>query len=356
MSLPTRTTVEDIDAVCGYLVTKPTGATLGEAKAVVDGKRLDGRKLSALRYWGLLDDDQNRLKITERGRAAVKDAGSGRSAVLRDVIREVRPYFAIVERMVHRHETSITATDVASHWHEHLSDVASGTDAGLNGQAVCFFHIAQGADLGVLTLGRRGQQTRFDFDADTSRSFVSGSPAPVTGEAPPEELGVEDIHAEALDASVASDDGRGADSVEPAERNNRVFITHGNNLQILEQLKELVTYGKFEPVVAVEHETAAIPVPQKVMEDMRACRAAVIHVGAERILYDEDGVAVPQINDNVLIEIGAAMALYGDNFVLLVEEGLELPSNLQGLYECRYQGDELNMPATMKLLKAFNEF
>jgi hypothetical protein len=33
-----------------------------------------------------------------------------------------------------------------------------------------------------------------------------------------------------------------------------------------------------------------------------------------------------------------------------------LPANLLGLCECRYSGDELNMPATMKLFKAFNDF
>jgi hypothetical protein len=47
---------------------------------------------------------------------------------------------------------------------------------------------------------------------------------------------------------------------------------------------------------------------------------------------------------------------YGNNFVLLVEDGTTLPSNLQGLYEVRYQGDELDNPSTMKLLKAFNDF
>ena len=137
---------------------------------------------------------------------------------------------------------------------------------------------------------------------------------------------------------------------------DRVFITHGKNTKILGQVKEIVAYGKFKPVVAQEHETAAKPVPEKVMDDMRSCQAAVIHVGVESVLYDEEGNECPQINGNVLIEIGAAMALYGKNFILLVEEGVKLPSNLQGLYECRYQGDELNMAATMKLLKAFNEF
>jgi predicted nucleotide-binding protein len=49
------------------------------------------------------------------------------------------------------------------------------------------------------------------------------------------------------------------------------------------------------------------------------------------------------------------MALYGKKYILLVEEGVDLPSNLKGLYECRYKGDELSMTATMKLLKAFND-
>jgi predicted nucleotide-binding protein len=138
--------------------------------------------------------------------------------------------------------------------------------------------------------------------------------------------------------------------------NNRVFITHGKNRKILEQLKDIVAYGKFEAVVAQDRETAAKPVPDKVMDEMRTCGAAVIHVSVEKLLFDKDGNEHPQLNGNVLIEIGAAMALYGKKFILLVEDGAKWPSTLQGLYEGRYSGDELNGAATMKLLKAFNEF
>jgi predicted nucleotide-binding protein len=92
------------------------------------------------------------------------------------------------------------------------------------------------------------------------------------------------------------------------------------------------------------------------MDDMRSCSAAIVHVGAERKLIDENGDPHTQINYNVLIEIGAAMALYSGRFVLLVERGVELPSNLQGLYEVRYEGEQLDHEATMKLLEAFNEF
>ncbi len=134
--------------------------------------------------------------------------------------------------------------------------------------------------------------------------------------------------------------------------NNRVFITHGKDTAAMEQIKEVVSLGGFEPVVSVQRETAAKPVPEKVMDDMRSCSAAIIHVSSETVLKDADGNEHTQINPNVLIEIGASMALFHGRFILLVEEGIQLPSNLQGLYQSRYSGGELSLAAGMKILKA----
>jgi predicted nucleotide-binding protein len=137
---------------------------------------------------------------------------------------------------------------------------------------------------------------------------------------------------------------------------NRVFITHGKQRAIVDQIKELLTFGNFEPIVSVERESTAIPVPEKVFEDMRSCGAGVLHVGAEGKYLDKDGNEHVKLNDNVLIEIGAAMALYGKRVILLVEKGVVLPSNLQGLYRCEFEGDNLDYESTMKLLKTFSQF
>ena len=137
---------------------------------------------------------------------------------------------------------------------------------------------------------------------------------------------------------------------------NRVFITHGKQRSVVAQIKELLTFGNFEPVVSVERESTAIPVPEKVFEDMRSCGAGVLHVGSEGKYLDKDGNEHAKLNDNVLIEIGAAMALYGKRMILLVEKGVALPSNLQGLYRCEFEGDKLDYDSTMKLLKTFNQF
>jgi predicted nucleotide-binding protein len=144
------------------------------------------------------------------------------------------------------------------------------------------------------------------------------------------------------------------DSTKP--KNNRVFITHGKNKEIVNQLKEILTFGKFVPVVAEDNQTISKPVPTKVLDEMKSCSAGIIHVGKEIKLLDQKGDEHIFLNQNVLIEIGAAMALYNGQFILLVETGTQLPSNLQGLYEVRYDGDELDYQATMKLLKAFNDF
>jgi predicted nucleotide-binding protein len=133
-------------------------------------------------------------------------------------------------------------------------------------------------------------------------------------------------------------------------------VSHGKNKKIVEQLKQILTYGGFKPVVSQENETTSKPVPEKVMDDMRASSFAVIHVSPEKELIDENGERFVLVNQNVLIEIGASMALHKNRFVLLVEDGVNLPSNLQGMYECRYKGDSLDFEATMKLLKAFNDF
>ena len=134
-----------------------------------------------------------------------------------------------------------------------------------------------------------------------------------------------------------------------------IFIAHGKNSQtIVGQLKELISYGQMKPIVSVERETPAIPVPMKVFDDMRACDAAIIHLDMD-VLTLADGTTRTQINENVLIEIGAAMALYQDRVILLCQKGTVLPSNLQGLYYCEYDGTQLDYASTIKLLKAMQE-
>lgn len=141
----------------------------------------------------------------------------------------------------------------------------------------------------------------------------------------------------------------------PEGADRRVFITHGKNRAFIDPIRKLLGFGEMEPVVSVDKTSVSQPVPDKVMNEMRSCGSAIIHVDAEEKLIDQDAKEQAVLNPNVLIEIGAAMALYGRRFILLVREGVKLPSNLQGLFEVRYSGDTLDGEATIKLLEAIND-
>ncbi len=184
--------------------------------------------------------------------------------------------------------------------------------------------------------------------AEATTALANGSPADTSSTFLPPGLPVGDLEPQPERAQVSQSAKDG--------RLRKVFITHGKNKAFITPIRDLLSFGQLEAIVSVERESGAQPVPDKVMNDMRSCGAAIIHIEDEMRLVDvADTKQHVVLNQNVLIEIGAAMALYGRRFVLLVKEGVELPSNLRGLYEVRYGGDKLDGEVTIRLLKAINE-
>ncbi len=138
-------------------------------------------------------------------------------------------------------------------------------------------------------------------------------------------------------------------------RKKKVFITHGKNVTLIEPIKQFLAFGELEPIVATERASVAQPISDKVLKDMRGCGASIIHIDDEMKLIDLDGKSHNIINPNVLIEIGVSMALYGKRYIFLVKEGVELPSDLHGLFQVRYKGETLSSDETMKLLGAIKD-
>jgi predicted nucleotide-binding protein len=102
----------------------------------------------------------------------------------------------------------------------------------------------------------------------------------------------------------------------------------------------------------MEEETTAIPVPQRVLSAMRRCSAGIMIVSADDDTAAQNGI----VNNNVLIEIGAAFVLYDQKVVLLWDKRLKVPSNLQGLYRCEFEGAQLSFASGTKLAKAVKGF
>jgi len=342
MALPIRTTIDDIQAVCGYLAKKPTGATLKEAKAVLDSKVLDGRKLSAFKFWGLIED-QERLKLTSKGREANKDHGARQHVVFSEIIRSIDPYRAIIERAAHRNEDSLTALEVAAHWHDHFKEQVSENDKILNDQAVCFFQMAAGAGLGHLVIGRRGSPTRFEFDQTATASFSDGHTPIPTDELPGED------DTDPPDQPPADPQTNKATTAQP-KLGQAIFIAHGKNRKPLEQLKKILDQFKIPYKVAVEEPNLGRPIGEKVRETMQECNCAILIFTADEELQNKDGNTIWRPSENVVYELGAAGYLYGKSVVILKEDDVEFPTNFKDIGYISFVKNQLGAQS-MEVLK-----
>ena len=128
-----------------------------------------------------------------------------------------------------------------------------------------------------------------------------------------------------------------------------IFVGHSRDTKILAQVKQLLELADLRAEIAVEQETAAIPVPDKVFDAMSRSDAAIICVTADEGREGDGGY---EVNPNVLIEIGAAYVHHNKRLVLLWDRRVQVPSNLQGLYRCDFEGDELSWEAGTRLQRA----
>jgi CAP12/Pycsar effector protein, TIR domain len=368
MALPVLTTAEDVSDLVSYLKTKPTGATLNEAKATIKKTVLDPRKFTAYTLWGFVQKDGDRIKLTTRGWDFARKPEAA-ADIFRRVIDSVPPYKSVLEWAYHQKMDTITNVDVAAHWHEHHKD-ALGTDNEdtIKNTAVCFFHIAQAAGLGTFYIGRKGQPTRLELDREQLKAYIEAGPSTPPWTGPSDEtLGKTEVlkDTDTLDdANLARVTGSAASSepeppappVPPAAKvaEIRCFISHGSNMDLVDQVQTMLGLADIQSEVAVKEESSAIPVPEKVFNAMRKCSAGIIVVSVDEKLKDKEDKYT--INENVLIEIGAAFVLYDRRVVLLWDKRLSVPSNLQGLYRCEFEGNELSWSAGMKLMKAIRGF
>lgn len=305
--------------------------------------------------WKVLEKTGDRLKLSERGWRLARKPAEERE-ILREVIDSMVPYRSVLEWAFHQGMNEITNVDVAAHWHEHHSKhTETENENTLKDAAVCFVNLCQGAQLGKFVIGRRGQPTRLEITSSELETFIASGPSALPSPVEDETVAsFVDKNAELAQTGPPIEKAVGADVAPTPALPLRIFITHGKNMTLVEQVQTMLGLGGFDSEVAEDEETAAIPVPEKVFSAMRRCQAGIIIVSADESSKNADGKYAT--NENVLIEIGAAFVLYDRKVVLVWDKRLPVPSNLQGLYRCEFEGNEFSWSAGMKLMKAIREF
>ena len=305
VTLPIIASYEDALQIVQFLKTKVTGCAIEDAKAVIDKKYLDPRKINAYIIWSLITRDGEKIKLTELGKRLSRINETDYPEVFTEVLQSIEPYHCALERLFYQKDTEqVTNVEIASYWYETKK---FGMDAvnenALKDMAVCYFRICEAAGISKLFIGRRGQATRLEINRNQLGQYIGRSTLSqtetVTNDSLSEEVNYGENISSQLNIIPSYTEIQSTTNI--TDDAIKIFFSHGNNMGIIEQIKTLIDLANLEYEVAVETETAAIPIPDKVFGAMRRCNSAVICVSAGENDKKEDGTY--GINQNVLIEL-----------------------------------------------------
>lgn len=341
-ALPVLATPGDLREAVQYLKRKPTGVSVVEALADARRRVFEPRKVAAYEAWGVVARRGERLLLTRRGREFA-----------RTLEPETRAYRALLDRnplyraalaWIHRQGLDlVTYADVASYLREEFGPLlAEAAPQGAEEGVICFFHLCQAAELGTLTIGKRGQPARMRVEREGLDEYV-------------ERRGAERVTTRAReeDAESTHDD---EDRSEPPS-GTCLFISYGAQpAHVVAQIQTVFELAgiKSHASERAPHDAAAVLVADEAAEVMRRCDAALVLLSEDDCRPDESGAAA--VSQRALVEIGAASVLYERRVLLLLDTPAELPAGLTSLPHVALGEGSLTWEVGIELLKAVRGF
>lgn len=353
-SLPVMATAGDVRELVRLLKKRSAGVSIVEAMNSEQKRIFDPRKIAAYQFWGIVARDDARLKLTPLGLEIARQL-EPEAQIYRTVLDTIAAYRSALEWVFRQGLGLVTHMDVAAFWQEQYAEAIDDRDEKtVEGAVVCFFHLCQAAELGTVTIGKRGQPARLHVERSELASYIQPPRLPATVEMfsgdPP--LAQTDPATKGIESSQARerDEKRRAGGL-------RLLISHGKKTEIVHQIQVALGLADIAGVVVERKERSAGgeggPVAEHILYAMRQCDAAIIIVAAEDCSQDQTGG--PSLNEEVLVEIGAAFVFYDRRVVLLWDDNVPFPNNLQNLSRCRFEGGGLTWETGVRLMKAITE-
>lgn len=341
-TLPVLATPGDLREAVQYLKRKPTGVSVVEALADAKRRVFEPRKVAAYEAWGIVARRGERLLLTERGRAFARKLEPETRAYR--ALLDSNPLYRAALAWIHRQGLEVvTYADVASYLKEEFGPLlaAAGTKGAEEG-IICFFHLCQAAELGTLTIGKRGQPARMRVERSCLGEYVEGRDVTRGAARGREEDG----------ETTFDDEDRGG-----PPSGMCLFISYGEQpAHVVTQIQTVFELAGIKSHASrrAPHEGSAVLVADEAAEVMRRCDAALVMLSKEDCRTDGSGA--PAVSQRALVEIGAASVLYERRVLLLLDAPAELPAGLISLPHLALGEGGLTWEAGIELLKAVRGF
>jgi hypothetical protein len=342
-ALPLLATASDLREVVRFLRKRPDGTGIVEAMEVSKKQMLDPRKIAAYEAWGLVIRDRDRLALSAFGRE-IAELLQPEIQAFRAVLNRSPLYRQTLEWISRHCRDLVTHDEVIAAWRQEFAAVTDHTsEKNIRGNVVTFFHLCHAADLGTLTIGKRGQPSRLRVDHDELADCLLAEPAPSADlrPAPAQRTASAQAKLFSLPAPVCAVDRL------------RVLVIHSDAAEISGQVRASLELTEHKCLIVARNEAPGFPISDALAEAMRSCAAGIIVIGESDCVMNEAGSLAPR--PQVLFEISAACVLYGRRVILLCEHRVTLPPELAGISRCDFDGRQLSWESGLALMKTIRE-
>lgn len=373
-ALPIMATAADVREVVQYLKRKPSGVSIVEAMDDVRRRLFEPRKIAAYEFWGIVERPHgDRLKLSARGRDFAAKLEPETTAY-RGVLAGVAPYGDALRWMLTQQRDVVTYADVSAYWRaQHAEALQQCDERTAEAAVVCFFHLCQASELGTMTIGKRGQPARLRIEREELALYLEGrtnashaSSAEVDAATNVLTTTSTDSHAIADDLLTTSAAIAAAASTPPppfaASERLRLYVSCRAETRVVGQILTALELAGIEsrraPFAATQD---SLPVGEDVFRAMHESNAALFVVtGEERAKNDRTDAlktraADVALDENLLLEIGAAYVLYRRRVLLLWGAPHPLPAHLRSLPHFTFDRDTLTWEQGVEVMKAINE-
>ena len=308
-TLPVLATAMDVREAIRFLKHHPEGITTVQAMDATRKRIFDARKVSAYEFWKILLKNGERLKLTPLG-WELAQCLNPEAEIYRAVLNNTPAYHGGLEWIREQDLELVTHLDIGEFWRKHHPHVLQGdSDEQLEAHAVSFFHICHAAEVGALTVGRKGQPTRLHIYPHELDAYLRGVTA-----SNPEKILV-----------------RKAPSRAP-----RVFISHATTPGLVKHIINGLELADLQFEIVDRTEQWSI---DKTLAVLKRCEAGVIVITCD------------VIDNQLLIQIGAAMVQFERRLLLVVRKGLNLSMEIGGAQRCEVD-DEITWDTGLELMRA----
>ena len=340
-TLPLLATANDLRDLIRYLKKHPEGVTIVEALSEVKKRILDPRKISAYEAWGVVERQGDWLQLSDLGWEFSRKLAS-EAALFRSILDRVEHYRSVIDFVQTQQLKLVTHEDIARFWRAHFSeDFDLHQPKTVESNVVCFLHLCQAAELGSLTVGKRGQPARMRIDLEEVSEFINAR---------------WDDWGGTIGARSELRPVRSTPSNLLAWEANRLHVCLSARpiQQNVTQLQSLLELVGIESELLERVDTTRLTTSESAFETMRRCDAGLFVVTLDDCWPDSEGGW--QLKSEVQAEISAAYLFYNRRVLLLWDERIPLPQDWQPLTRCTFTGGELTWEIGLQLTKTLLSF